>query len=121
MHPFSSPEMEAPMKVKPGDTMWCVVMFDLPVQTAQERRESSSFRKLLLDCGFSMIQFSVYAKYSPTIQSNTAIEKAIRASLPANGEVRIFHLTDKQWASATRIIARQQEAVEAPPSQLTLF
>lgn len=96
-------------------------MFDLPVQTKAERHEASKFRKLLLDCGFAMIQFSVYAKYSPTVQSNNTIEKLIRSSLPEHGEVRIFHLTDKQWASATRIISQQVASNEAPPDQLTLF
>lgn len=101
--------------------MWCLIMFDLPVQTNEERREASRFRKLLLDCGFSMIQFSVYGKYSPTFNSNIAIEKLIRANLPAHGEVRIFHLTDKQWASATRIISQCNSKNEKPPDQLALF
>ena len=61
------------MKLKLGDTMWCVIMFDLPVQTKQERKEAAVFRKLLLDSGFSMIQFSVYAKYSPTYNSNISM------------------------------------------------
>ncbi len=109
------------MKIKEGNTMWCVIMFDLPVQSAKERREATSFRKLLLDCGFSMIQFSVYAKYSPTFHSNISIEKMIRDNLPNHGEVRIFHLTDKQWASATRIVSRRPASPEEAPDQLALF
>ena len=109
------------MKIDPKHTMWCVIMFDLPVQTKSERREASKFRKLLLECGFSMIQFSVYAKYSPSVHSNKAIEDLIKKNLPNNGEVRIFHLSDTQWSSATRIISRKVESNEAPPDQLTLF
>jgi CRISPR-associated protein Cas2 len=96
-------------------------MFDLPVQTKIQRREATGFRSLLIECGYSMIQFSVYGKYSPTLQSNKAIEKFIRAHLPANGEVRIFHLTDNQWASATRIISRKKATQESAPEQLCLF
>ena len=109
------------MKLKLGDTMWCVIMFDLPVQTKQERKEAAVFRKLLLDSGFSMIQFSVYAKYSPTYNSNISIERFIRNNLPAHGEVRIFHLTDKQWASATRIFSQKVVNNEQAPDQLVLF
>lgn len=96
-------------------------MFDLPVQTKRERKEATKFRKLLIDSGFSMIQFSVYAKYSPTVHSNNKIEKIIRNSLPANGEVRIFHLTDTQWANATRLVSKKIVDNEEPPAQLLLF
>ena len=101
--------------------MWCVVMFDLPVATKTQRREASKFRKLLKDAGYSMIQFSVYGKYSPTLNSNLAIESFLKANLPADGEVRIFHLTDNQWASATRIVAKKQVKPEEAGDQLVLF
>lgn len=109
------------MKIRPEKAMWCVVMFDLPVQTKGERKEAAKFRKLLVDAGFSMIQFSVYAKYSPTVHSNMVVEKMIRADLPDEGEVRIFHLTDRQWASAVRIISKRAVSVEKAPEQLTIF
>lgn len=109
------------MKIEAKHTMWCVIMFDLPVKTKSERGEATKFRKLLMDCGFSMIQFSVYAKYSPSVHSNKAVEDLIRKNLPRHGEVRIFHLTDKQWASATRIISSEPVANEQPPDQLSLF
>jgi CRISPR-associated protein Cas2 len=109
------------LKLKPEDTVWCVVMFDLPVQTKTQRKEATRFRSLLIDSGYSMIQFSVYGKYSPTLQSNKTIERFIRANLPAKGEVRLFHLTDNQWASATRFVSRKRESQEPAPEQLTLF
>jgi len=104
-----------------GETVWCVVMFDLPVQTKRQRREAANFRKLLVDSGYSMVQFSVYGKYSPTLQSNCSIEKFIKLRLPADGEVRIFHLTDNQWAAATRFVSRKKMAQEEPAPQLSLF
>lgn len=113
--------MDERQRDRKNRAMWCVVMFDLPVLTKDQRREASKFRKLLVDCGYSMIQFSVYGKYSPTIQSNQTIEKGIRESLPADGEVRIFHLTDTQWAAATRYIARAKVSNEEHPDQLSLF
>ena len=41
-----------------------MVFFDLPVKTARDRREASQFRKFLLNDGYHMIQFSVYARVS---------------------------------------------------------
>lgn len=41
------------------DPMWCLVMFDLPVETKKQRREATRFRNDLLDWGFCMVQLSV--------------------------------------------------------------
>ncbi len=109
------------MKVDGRDTVWCVVMFDLPVQTKKERREATKFRKLLVETGFSMIQFSVYGKYSPTVHDNMTDEKFIKNHLPCNGEVRIFHLTDVQWAKATRYLSKKKIENEETPEQISLF
>lgn len=109
------------MRTRKFDAVWCVIMFDLPVRTKIERREATKFRKLLLEVGYSMIQFSVYGKYSPTTSSNMHIEQFIKANLPAHGEVRIFHLTDNQWASATRFRSKKQVKNEETPEQFVLF
>lgn len=109
------------MRRREFDAVWCVVMFDLPVKTKAERHEATKFRKLLVDAGYSMIQFSVYGKYSPTTKSNMQIEQFIKAHLPAKGEVRIFHLTDNQWASATRFRSKKRVSNEESPEQFVLF
>ncbi|HHT9133449.1 MAG TPA: CRISPR-associated endonuclease Cas2, partial [Candidatus Avalokitesvara rifleensis] len=43
--------------------MWLFAMFDLPVDTKKARREYTRFRKALLTEGFTMLQYSVYARY----------------------------------------------------------
>ena len=103
------------------DAMWCVVMFDLPVHTKLQRSEASKFRKLLVDAGYSMLQFSVYGKYSPTTNGNMSTERFIKQNLPADGEVRIFHLTDSQWSSATRFRSKKTVRIEEAPEQIVLF
>ena len=40
--------------------MRMVVMFDLPVETREQRKIATKFRKYLLDEGYVMMQFSVY-------------------------------------------------------------
>ena len=42
--------------------MWMLVLFDLPVMEKEERKEATEFRNYLLDLGFQMVQFSVYAR-----------------------------------------------------------
>jgi hypothetical protein len=41
---------------------WILTMFDLPVMTDKERKAATKFRNDLLDNGYLMIQFSVYAR-----------------------------------------------------------
>lgn len=103
------------------DEVWCLVMFDLPVQTKRQRREATAFRKLLMDLGFSMIQFSVYGKYSPTYNGHMVTERIIKECLPANGEVRIIHLSNHQWAKATRFKSKKIVQNEEKPEQMILF
>ena len=42
--------------------MRVLIFFDLPTETAKDRKIYSKFRKLLINEGFIMLQESVYAK-----------------------------------------------------------
>ena len=42
--------------------MRMIVFFDLPVKTKNERREATRFRNFLMNDGYHMLQFSVYAR-----------------------------------------------------------
>lgn len=104
-----------------SDPMWCLVMFDLPTKTVAQKRHYSNFRNALLDLGFSKVQYSVYAYYSPTGLVGTRIVKAIKLQLPPGGEVRIFHITDNQWSKAFRFYNAREEKPEPEPEQLMIF
>lgn len=110
-----------PSKAKGDSGMWCVVMFDLPVQTKGQRKEATQFRNSLLDDGFSMVQFSVYVQYLPLGVNLARIAKTIKGRLPANGEVRILPVTDKQWSEAFRFHNGREETKEETPQQLQIF
>ncbi|KAB7789531.1 CRISPR-associated protein Cas2 [Bifidobacterium leontopitheci] len=101
--------------------MWCLVMFDLPVKTKQQRSVATKFRNMLLDMGYSMVQYSVYARYTPTQAGNRATVKAIKAALPVQGYVRILHISDHQWSSALRFANLRQEDEMETPDMFTLF
>lgn len=46
--------------------MRLMVMFDLPTDTSQQRKQYRQFRKKLLNEGFIMIQYSVYVRVCTT-------------------------------------------------------
>ena len=78
--------------------MWTLVLFDLPTETKKQRKAASDFRKALISDGFSMFQFSIYTRHSPSREnSDVHVERTIR-SLPDEGRVCILRLTDKQFA-----------------------
>ena len=96
-------------------------MFDLPVTTRKARKRYTQFRKALLKDGFSMLQYSVYARYCASEESATANRRRIRAALPPEGYVRVLAVTDRQFGKMENYIGKSSEPTEKPPSQLMLF
>jgi CRISPR-associated protein Cas2 len=76
---------------------WILAMFDLPVMTDSERRTASRFRKDLLDLGYLMVQFSVYARPCVTFEQMESHVARIKPMIPEAGNVRIMFMTDEQW------------------------
>ncbi len=88
--------------------MWLVAMFDLPVKTRRERKAYAKFRTALLRRGFTMLQFSVYARHCHKI-------------LPEAGQVRLMTITDRQFGKMEVFCEKNHVAIEKPPEQLLLF
>ena len=83
---------------------WILAMFDLPVMTDEERRAASRFRNDLLDHGYLMIQFSVYARPCVTYDLLDAQIAKIKGLIPTAGNVRLIFLTDEQWKRSYTVI-----------------
>ncbi len=77
--------------------MWMYVMFDLPTNTKKERKQAHDFRVCLLDLGFEMVQYSVYAKYCSGKEKMEALSRKVSTNLPAGGKVDILSITDRQY------------------------
>src|SRR5688500_3455790 len=101
--------------------MWLFVMFDLPVDTKVARRRYSKFRKLLLEEGFSMLQYSVYARYSVSEEAGAAIRRRVQQALPPDGQVRLLAVTDRQFGKMEVFFGKIRGRPESSPDQLLLF
>jgi len=101
--------------------MWMVVLFDLPVGTPSERHAAAKFRNFLLDEGFLMSQFSVYAKPSLGRDKNEFLLQRVRKALPAEGKVHIMSFTDKQYSGILTFYGTKQDTTPRTPSQFELF
>jgi len=72
-------------------------MFDLPVDTPNEKRQYRIFRKELLKNGFTMLQYSIYCRAIPNRSAGKKYETAIKRFLPIQGEVRLMAVSEKQF------------------------
>lgn len=79
-------------------------MFDLPVATADERREYRLFRKYLVKNGFLMLQESVYSKIAQNSTSADAIIDNVRKNKPKSGLVQLLKITEKQYSKMEFIV-----------------
>lgn len=53
--------------------MRMILMFDMPVETAEEKKAYRKFRQFLMDEGFIMHQFSIYSKLLLNNSANNAM------------------------------------------------
>ena len=102
-------------------TMWIVVLFDLPTETKAARKEYTRFRKFLLKDGFSMMQYSVYMRHSSSDENAQVHSKRVRIALPDDGEVRILKITDKQFGKIEVYYGKKRSPTEEAPLQLQFF
>jgi len=78
--------------------MRMIVFFDLPTETAENRRDYSRFRKFLLKSGFMMIQESVYCRLVLNQTVADSVAESIRKNKPPCGLVQLLVITEKQYA-----------------------
>ena len=109
------------MAISQYRVMWMFVMFDLPVETKEDRRQYVRFRNQLLTKGFAMLQFSVYAKHISNEEAAQPLKKHLKASLPSRGQVRIMAVTDHQFSKTEVYFGKKRRRVEDPPLQISLF
>lgn len=101
--------------------MWVLAMFDLPVDTKEARRQYVRFRNALLARGFTMLQFSVYARHCASEDFADGIRRDVRGVLPPDGQVRLVAITDRQFGKMEVYVGQNRRATENPPMQFMLF
>lgn len=101
--------------------MWLFAMFDLPVDTKTARKQYAQFRKTLIKEGFSMLQYSVYARYCPSEEVAASYKLRIRPMMPPDGQVRLLCITERQFGKMEVYFGKRRKPVEDPPAQIMLF
>jgi len=94
---------------------WMIVAFDLPVTEKRQRREAVSFRNFLLDDGYLMIQFSLYARSCVSFARQKTHLRRLEEHMPAEGRVRALFVTRAQWERAYVMHGSPLAEAEAEP------
>lgn len=102
--------------------MRLLVFFDLPTVTRSDKRAYVQFRRFLLNDGYDMVQWSVYARVLSGADAEKKHIDRLVNNLPPKGSVRAMTVTEKQYASM-RILVGEPFFQEKPVagSQMLLF
>ena len=98
-----------------------MVFFDLPTETAEDRRIYTKFRKRIMKDGFTMFQFSIYLRHCASRENADVHLQRVKQILPERGNIGILSVTDKQFGEMELFWGKDK--VEAPDisQQLEMF
>lgn len=101
--------------------MWVLVFFDLPTETAAERKIYARFRKDIMRDGFQMFQFSIYLRHCASSENAAVHTRRVKSILPEKGHVGIITITDKQFGMMEIFQGKKVAERIDVPQQLELF
>jgi len=112
---------EWPLKPFGWQTMWVLALFDLPVDTPENRKQYVRFRKELLNDGFAMMQFSVYQRHCASWENAQVHIQRMGDEVPPKGEVRFLVITDHQFGKILTFRGKTRAPEPPMPTQLEFF
>ena len=91
--------------------MRIIVFFDLPVETNEDRRNYSKFRKVLIRNGFIMMQESVYSKLMTSPSVENSVNTLIQNNKPPRGLVQSLVVTEHQYNKMKYVVGQRTDDV----------
>lgn len=101
--------------------MRMLIMFDMPTETASERKAYRNFRKFLLSEGFIMHQYSVYSKILLNGTANQAMLARLKQNNPKKGLVTSLTVTEKQFSRMIYLNGERDDSVGNTDSRIVFL
>ncbi len=101
--------------------MRLIVMFDLPVVTERDKKIYTKFRRFLLDDGYFMLQYSVYARICKNADDVKKHEIKLSINMPQNGNVRLLQVTEKQFENMRVLCGKKSNEEKVGIEPLVIF
>lgn len=108
-------------RINQYQTMWIMVLFDLPTELKKHRKAATKFRKGLLKNGFDMFQFSIYVRHCSSRENMKVHLNRVKSLLPEDGNVCMLFMTDKQFGMIELYENRRGKDLPPASQQLELF
>lgn len=96
-------------------------MFDLPMETAANRKDYMHFRKYLLKTGFFMLQQSVYCKLTQNQKDLERVLFNVKQHKPSTGSVMALSVTEKQFSRIEYLVGTDQSDMINDTSRLVIL
>lgn len=87
--------------------MRLLLMFDMPQDTADDRKEYRKFRKYLLGEGFIMHQYSGYTKILLNGTASKLMLERLKQNKPKAGLITILSVTENQFSKMIYLSGEQ--------------
>lgn len=101
--------------------MWLIVLYDLPVAAAEDRKAYTRFHKDIRKRGYEMMQFSVYRKFVGTADRSERELADLVGLCPEKGHISVLQVTEKQMGRMTTIWNSAERKENPRPTQLVLL
>lgn len=101
--------------------MRMILMFDMPVETTDERKAYRKFRKFLINEGFIMHQFSIYSKLLLNNSANAAIIERLKSHNPKKGNITLLTVTEKQFSRMIYLSGERDTRVGSSDARLVFL
>ena len=101
--------------------MRMILMFDMPTETADERKAYRKFRKFLINEGFIMHQFSVYSKLLLNNSASNAMLERLKANNPKKGNITLLTVTEKQFARMIYLNGQRDDSIGNTDSRIVFL
>ena len=101
--------------------MRIIVFFDLPTESADERRDYRRFRQMLLKNGIVMMQESVYSKIALNSTAAEVIKETVRKNKAPKGLIQMLVVTEKQFESIEFVLGTAQSVIIESSDRLVIL
>lgn len=101
--------------------MRMLVFFDLPTETAEDKRAYRQFRGALIKNGFLMMQESVYCRLLTTPSVEHSARNLIQKHKPPRGLVQTLTVTENQFSKMEFIVGESGSDVVDSKERLIIL
>ena len=101
--------------------MRILIMFDLPTETAEDRKCYRDFRKGIMRNGFFMMQESIYCKMVLNESAKNNTVASIRKLSPSKGIVQILSVTEKQFQKMEFLVGNSVSGIIDSDERVVIY